>query len=290
MRFPCLLLLCATATLRAEPRVTPIPNDLRTEWKLAAFYKKVALVDGLPVLASDKVSDFAMKEAAYIVERMLDGRADVLKAIVKNKVRFAIMATTEFTLDVPEHSDLIPAAYWNKRARGLGATRHRPAVSCGEENLLGYRGDPYATESISVHEFAHVVHEMGLRTVDATFEKRLKFTFDEAKREGLWKNTYAMSNPSEYWAEGVQSWFHCNRTNDDQHNHINTRADLRKHDPRLAKLLEEAFPKNDWLYVKPALRRKKEHLEGYDPSKAPTFSWPDAMSKAYEEHQKTKGK
>ncbi|MFQ5808669.1 MAG: alpha/beta hydrolase [Armatimonadota bacterium] len=31
------------------------------------------------------------------------------------------MSEDEFTTDVPEHSDLEPAAYWDRRARGLGA-------------------------------------------------------------------------------------------------------------------------------------------------------------------------
>ena len=38
---------------------------------------------------------------------------------------------------------MTPKAYWDKRARGLGATPERPAVSCGEENLLNLQGDWY---------------------------------------------------------------------------------------------------------------------------------------------------
>ena len=54
---------------------------------------------------------------------------------------------------------------------------------------------------------------MGLSDVDKEFDSRLKKAYDEAIRQGLWKNTYAATNHKEYWAEGVQDWFDCNRTN-----------------------------------------------------------------------------
>ena len=57
------------------------------------------------------------------------------------------MAHNEYTTHIPEHRDLQPRLYWNRRARGLGATPERPAVSRGEENLLGYVNDPYASKT-----------------------------------------------------------------------------------------------------------------------------------------------
>ena len=42
----------------------------------------------------------------------------------------------------------------------------------------------------------------------------LRDAFADAKKRGLCKNTYAASNPSKYWAEGVQDWFDDNRRND----------------------------------------------------------------------------
>ena len=106
-----------------------------------------------------------MLEARYIVTSMLSNRPDVLKSLAKKKIRLTVMAVREFTTDVPEHSDLKPAKYWDRRARGLGPTDVRPCVSCGEENLLKYPGDPYKTENILVHEFAHAIHE-GLKAID----------------------------------------------------------------------------------------------------------------------------
>ena len=50
-------------------------------------------------------------------------------------------------------------------------------------------------------------HQMGLNTVDPSFDDRLKGLYDAAVEKGLWENTYAITNKAEYWAEGTQSWF-----------------------------------------------------------------------------------
>ena len=272
---------CAGDAPVAEPS-----EELRQQLKLAPFYKKCVVEDGFAIVSSGSVSDFALREAAYVVNSMLAGRDDVRQALVKNRVRLAVMAPTELTCDIPEHSDLTPPAYWNRRARGLGATSVRPAVSCGEENVLALPGDPYSTESIVVHEFAHAIHDMGLTSVDATFDPRLKAIFKEAMDEGLWKGKYAASNHHEYWAEGVQSWFGTNRENDHDHNHVNTRDELKEYDPRLAKIVGETFPNNDWQYIRPDKRTEEPpHLKGFDRAAAPKFAWPAEVVKAFEEHQ-----
>ena len=264
------MLILPLLTLFADPFPITAPP---ASWKLSPFYEKHVDLDGFPVLSSAKVSDYALKEAAYIVQSMTATRPEILKAMAANKVRLAVMAAGERTVDIPEHSDLKPAAYWNRRARGLGSTPSRPAVSCAEENLLCLKGDPYSTENILVHEFAHAMHEMGMNTVDPTFDKRLKTAFESAKAKGLWKGTYAASNRMEYWAEGVQSWFGTNRHDDNQHNHVDTRDELKAYDPDLAKLIAEVYPRNDWQYIRPPDRKAPGHLTGYNPANAPTFSW-----------------
>jgi hypothetical protein len=256
----------------------PVPEKLRDELKLDKFYQKHVDAGGLPVVGSEKVSDHALAEAAWIVGKMLNGREDILKAMRANKVRVVVMAATEFTTDVPEHSKLTPKQYWDRRARGLGATRQNPCVSCGEENLLGFGGDPYPRENIFVHEFAHAIHGTGLSTADKTFDQRLRAAYDAAKERGLWKNTYAATNHSEYWAEGVQCWFDDNAPPDASHNDIRTRAQLKDYDPELAKLCKEVFGDGEWKYKRPAERKAEDvkHLPGYDTKKLPQFKWREA--------------
>jgi hypothetical protein len=202
----------------------------------------------------------------------------------KSKMRVAVMAYSERTTDLPEHRNLKPKAYWDWRARGLGASRETPVVSCGEENLLGYRGDPYSTENILIHEFGHGIDSVGLRAVDPTFRTRLRQAFKAAQDKGLWKGTYASTNPAEYWAEGVQSWFDTNRQNDSQHNHVDTREELKAYDPALAMLCDEVFGDGPWRYVRPDHRKEKAHLAGYDPAGAPAFEWEPALREARTKH------
>ncbi len=256
-RYSIVAMLFAS-TAMAQPKewakVGPVPEALRTEWKLAGFYRKHADVDGLPVLASDKVEDRALQVAADIVRNMLADRSDVRKKLIEGKVRVGIIGRDEQTTDLPEHSDLGDKEYWNKRARGLGATPNRPLTSVGEENLLGLPGDRYRGESILVHEFSHSIHSMGIARLDRKFNDELGAAFQAAKDGNLWKDTYAMSNRGEYWAEGVQSYFDCNRSASPPngvHNDVATRNKLQDYDPRLFKMIDAQFKDSKWRWKPP---------------------------------------
>jgi hypothetical protein len=279
-------LLLAGAVHGERWDVGAVPEKLVSEWKLDPFYQKHVDVGGFPVVGSAKVQDAALKEAAHLIARMLEGRDDIIQALASNQVRFVVMAANEFTTDIPEHRTLEPARFWDKRARGLGATRRRPAVSCGEENLLGFQGDPYFEENILIHEFAHAIHGMGLSTVDPTFDGRLREAYEAAMASGLWSGTYAAVNHSEYWAEGVQSWFDCNRENDAQHNHVSTRERIREYDVSLSALLLEVFGDRPWRYKRPPDRDAagRAHMDGYNPAMAPRFSWPEDLLEWNRQH------
>ena len=280
-------MLLATVTAQSinigEPASPPIA--VRKTFNLDPFYVQWIDVEGLPVVASAKVDPYAVKEAAWLIRQMIGHRQDVLHALAENNVRFAVMAHNELTTQIPEHSDLKPDYYWDRRARGLGSTPARPAVSCGEENLLNYAGDPYSTENILVHEFAHATHQMGLNTVDSSFDDRLKIAYDAAVEKGLWKDTYAITNKAEYWAEGTQSWFDTNRANDDQHNHVDTRDKLKDYDPALATLLTEVFGDTDWRYTQAVTRTHLAHLQGFNPDQSPRFEWSPELMELVEFHQ-----
>ena len=287
------VLLTATATAQAPAQledVTAPPASEVERLKLDPFYQRHVSAGGLPIVASAQVSPYALLEARYLIDRMLEGRDDIRQKLVENKVRFSIMATTEMTTAIPEHATLEPGKYWDRRARGLGATKHRPSVSCGEENLLRYPGDPYFEESILLHEFAHAIHHMALVDLDETFDARLKEAYEAAMKAGLWQGKYAATNRAEYWAEGAQSWFDDNREDDHDHNHVNTRKELREYDPGLAALCGEIFGDKPWRYSKPAERAEagRAHLQGYDAEKAPRFSWPEGLEAWYRDYMKKK--
>ena len=266
---------CQQGPGTASQAVQPVSDELRAEFELAPFYQKSVILGSFPIVGSANVSDEALLEAAWILRQMVPGRQDILDAMADQHVRLVVMAWNEFTTDVPEHAHLEPAVYWDRRARGLGSTPEAPAVSCAEENLLAFPGDPYENENILIHEFAHAMHEMGLNRVDPSFEERLREAWEGAKEQGLWRGTYAITNPGEYWAEAVQSWFDDNRANDALHNRVNTRAELVEYDPALATLCGEVFGDGEWRYQKPRYRGPggQVHLASIDPANAPHFRW-----------------
>ena len=277
-------LLCGETPVAAEPRSTDEPATFEvtvppSEMQLPAFYKKYVSANGYPIVSSGRVNDYALKEAAHLANMMLAKRPDVREAMIAGGSRLVIMAYDEFTTDVPEHSHMTPKDFWDARARGLGGSRMDPVCSCGEENLLGLKGDPYFAENILIHEFAHNIHLRGMVVVDLTFDDRLKASYERAMMAGLWKTKYASVNHAEYFAEGVQSWFNNNRPPDHDHNHVDTRKELRDYDPGLAELCEELFGDTELVYTKPTTRLTG-HLTGYDPESAPSFVWPARLDES----------
>ena len=274
------------AVVTCEARVQGFRFDPKAQNGVPAFYTQSMSANGFPIVGSAKVNPYALKEAAFLINQMLAGRTDVREALIKSGARMCIMAHNEFTTDLPEFAHLTPKDYWDARARGTGGSETDPFCSSAEENLLGYPGDPYYQECILIHEFAHCIHLRGMVNVDPTFDRRLKETYEKAMKAGLWKGKYASVNHHEYFAEGTQSWFDNNRVNDHDHNHVNTRKLLLEYDPGLAAMCHEVFGDTVIKYTKPATRLTG-HMAGYDPTKAPTFVWPERLNKAKAEiHEK----
>jgi hypothetical protein len=253
------LLLLAAACGREKLGLPEGPDDSPTEvgpppasLALDPFYTKYVNAQGLPIVSSELVTNSALFVARDIVLHMLSARQDVQAAMIGQKARVGVMAASEVTTDIPEHAHLKndPNTDWDQRARGLGGVVGNPITTCGEENLLCFTQDRYRGENILVHEFAHSIHNLGIHFVEPDFEDRLAAAYQSALAAGLWQNTYAATNKSEYWAEGVQSWFNANieaGSPNGTHNHVNTRAELQEFDPGLYSLIQEYLPNDDWV-------------------------------------------
>jgi xylan 1,4-beta-xylosidase len=235
-----------STSVNSARQVEPVPTAIREKFELDPFYQQYVDAGGLPILSSANVSTAGLLEAAHLIDQMLANREDVRQEMITRRVRFVVMAPTEMTTDVPEQSHM-DKEYWDRRARGLGGR----ICSCGEENLLNLPGDRYRNENILIHEFSHTIHNYGLRRLDDGFQKRLTDLFDSAKEKGLWKDTYAATNPGEYWAEAVQSYFDCNAPPRRRvHNDVDTREELQEYDPELFQLIDESFKSPQWRYVR----------------------------------------
>jgi hypothetical protein len=248
---------CASPGDSAPAMVAPPPAALG----LDPFYRQHVDAAGIPVVGSARVPPAALLAARDIVTAMLAHRADIRRDLARSGVRVAVIAEDEGTMDLPEYrhwtrpgrgdprltecerdeydvriAPLSHAQYWNARTRGTGGN----PVSVGAENLLARPGTRYFGENILVHEFSHMVLASA-RRVDPALSGRVAAAFERAMAAGKWRGDYAAVNVDEYWAEGTQFWFETNMISRLDDGTILSADDLRRYDPGLAAVLEEAY-------------------------------------------------
>jgi len=237
----------------ACPKITPAPPPARLA--LDPFYRRYVDQGGIPIVGSDKVPGAAFAQTYYLVANMLRRRPCLRRAIVESGIRVGLIARRERSTLMPEYRDLnaaFPGTDWDKRGRGYGATLMRPLTSGAVENVLGDEsGDRWRGELILLHEFAHTIFEFGVRAQSDGKQKELELErlHKRAIAAGRWKRTYAAAAASEYWAEGVQSFFDDNKEAmppDGVHNHVNTREELASYDPGLAAFVATFFDGSRW--------------------------------------------
>lgn len=255
--------------------VGPIPDELRRAYAIHPFYQRCVILRGIPIIGSANVSDYAFLECAWTLDHLLDGRATALDALRRAKVRVGILAVTEYTMDLPENQSprmLARAAFNDRRSRGLGGL---PFATCAEENLLSLRGDPYARENITIHEFSHTLASAIARVDPDWYRKKLAAAFEQAAQGGAYGRSYAISNRQEYWAEGAQAWFDC--ANPRNSGGAATREQLKEKDPALAELLAEVYGDGAWRYRRTTDKGRAPadlaHLAGLDRLQLPAFDF-----------------
>jgi len=210
------------------------------------FYRKYIDIKGLGVAAAAEVSDLALQRTYEIVTHMLAGRPDILEAMIDRGMYLVIIGKDQVYTDLPENRNARNPDYLNERVRGTGGL----PTSFGEENLLSLPIDRYDDESIAVHEFCHTI-DSTLRRMDSGWQARKEAVYKNAVNKGLYKDTYAIGNSGEYWAEIVQAYFDCNRVNNWNHGPIGRREQLKMYDPEGYEWVRSTFnlgPGKDWRY------------------------------------------
>jgi hypothetical protein len=334
--------------------VKPITDAQASEYELdPKFFKKGTMAQGILIATSEKVGDYALLEAAYQITHVMSA----LKPGFGDRIREAkpiviLVAHNENVSDIPQFTTDKTGKeldFYNWRNRGfLTLIGKRPAILAAEEDILEYEGG-MQSESILIHEFAHLVHRPGF---PAGFDDDLKNIWQATKDAGtLWndgfaaqkfrrvtsptpvllvdelvksfskqsrelfeksleggdilvngkasnskvmvtkddkvlivfggsKSCYAMTNRAEYFAEIVQAWFNTNRTMDHDHNHIDTREELKSYDSNGCGFVERVFKDEPWAFISPRRRAGTEHLKGYDPQQAPVVEDNDFIKDA----------
>lgn len=246
----------AAAAVAAPCKVGPVP----ARFELDGFYRQACVVDGLPVVASGEVDPGALVAAGAIIEGMLRNRPDLALLMADRGFRLGIIGVEQRAVELPEYRDLpesYPRTDWDA-ARAYGATPRRPLAAAPEENLLCSDEDTYPGQSVLTHELGHSVLDMAVLPDDPDFGDRLRRAFKTATTMPVYRDTYAMTNADEYWAEGVQDFFDASRPGygadgggDGYDGPIYDRETLRQADPVLYALIVEVFTEVDFSPVCP---------------------------------------
>ena len=242
-----------------------IPDTVREEFELDAYYKQWVDAGGIPVVSRENVNPYALEEAAYLIQQVIGHQPDVLQAMAEKKVRFAVIPYNSTLAQIPEFDlDRFPdGGKVISRSFAIWGGQPLPVLGVGEEHLLNYPGDPFEDfnsfeSSNLIHRLSMIMLELDLFTFVPDFNERLITAYDETRK----KDPNYNLNIGRYWARATRSWF-------SSMNRENLKAD----DPEVATLLTDAYGDRDWRYTPVATRTDLPHLEEFDPQNSPTFEW-----------------
>ncbi|HYE32776.1 MAG TPA: hypothetical protein VEH27_15215 [Methylomirabilota bacterium] len=179
----------------------------------------------------------------------------ILRAQLQEIVRVAPASAVAKLRDVtlwfsPEYPNVKPSAEYHPGAGWLRANGRNPAMAKGVEftNVRIFEAETKRMPNFTLHELAHAYHDRVLAggfdqaEIRAAYERaKASESYDKVERwhgngqSNTWEKAYAMMNPMEYFAETTEAFFSRNDF------FPFTRAELEKHDPEMAKLLERLW-------------------------------------------------
>lgn len=171
------------------------------------FYQKTILVQDILIATSGRVSDYALKESAYLFDKIMRSiDPEVAQRVRDQKLLCLLIGWDENTSDLPQYrtdktgEDL---DYYNWRRRGfLGSQRidgrRQPVVVFAEEDVLEYPGG-MQNESILIHEFGHVIMFQGFNEAQM---KQVTACYENAKEKGLYNDGFA--GHFYKWVQGIK--------------------------------------------------------------------------------------
>lgn len=228
----------ATPTLAS---VTPTPTSSAIP-TAAPFYTQVTDIGGFAVKGSAKVRPEAVSAAATAFGLLVFGNAAIVNRLRDAHVYAVVLAESEALTDLPEYARFRGQTLPDGRPYdGMRAIGPIPCVA-GEENLLHLEGDTFGGATILIHECAHAIYLYGL---DAGQQGRWNAIYAGSLAAGLWQNTYAATNPTEFFAELTESYFGVNASPEaGVHNDVNGQARLKAYDPRAFAFLDAVYTPN----------------------------------------------
>lgn len=233
-----------------------IPVEQEKSWSVVYepyYTQEITGEMGVKVRAGNKVKEDSLKHASEMVDIMLKKIPQVAQELQKRNVFLAVFALGENAYDIPEHRMGYLMA--TRGVEGFGGD----IASVSESNVIrlryGRNATAYRNESILAHEFGHSIHLSGINELeDQSLARRVVYCYEHALSEGLFPNTYAISNCEEYFATLCTIWFNVMQegtdgTWDGVRGPVNTRAELAEYDPEGYELMSTIF--EDILFPEP---------------------------------------
>jgi hypothetical protein len=209
-----------------------------------AVYTQQVVEYGILIKAPASVDRAALMAAAAIVRQMLgNARPEIRARLAKGKAAIAITPKNLYVTALPEFAYLSGGKdangndYDSFSIRGLGAVTGQPVSATAEENLLDLQGNTMKGMSVTHHEFAHAVMNLGFNDADRAAWKRI---YRNGAAGNLFRNCgaegrFAMGNPDEYWAVLSTAYFSRNWPD------LNQPETVRSHDPAAYQFIESVY-------------------------------------------------
>jgi len=259
------------AWLQKLPNVTLPP----AQFKIDPFYTKFTWAREFTVVGR-QASNEAMLKANDTIRKMFAYRHDILKALILDGVKLAVLGRKERIYDLPEFAKLKTSASMDVLTRCFIYSPETKTLVVAEENVLADPNAAYNGGNQVLRVFAQALYEVcGTRPIDPNWDKRrrdvqqyemrvkrLDIQFDErltklyaaAMAKGQWKGTAAVNDKVYYWVDGVLAYFDANAQDaspNDAPHPIATREQLKQYDPDLFALVNETMAYDghpDWRY------------------------------------------
>jgi hypothetical protein len=257
--------------LQKLPNVTPPP----ARFKIDPYYTKFTWAREFPVIGR-QASDEAMLKANDTVRKMFAYRHDILKALINDGAKLAVLGPKEKLSDLPEFKNE-SISNVDITARFMDYSPDKKIMVVAQENVLGNPNDGGVDSCEVIREFAKALcqvcgtrpvdpnwenrgrdvqqYELRVKRLDVQFEEKLKQLYDAAMTNKKWRGTPAVRDRVEYFSVGVLAYFDATgqqfAPNDAPHQ-IATRELLKDYDPDLYALVNETFAYDghpDWRYA-----------------------------------------
>lgn len=233
------------------------------------YYTKFTWAREFPVVGRD-ASDEALLKANDTIRQMFAYRHDVLKALIADGVKLAVLGPRESLAVLPEIKAAGDNANVDLLARFYGYSPETKLLVVGEENVLADPSQPNVGDNQVVRVFADAVYrvagtrpvdpnwenrgrevqqyELRLKRLDTQFDEKLKEIYDKAMSAEKWRGTSAVHDRFAYWTAGVLAYFDATgqdaAPNDAAHP-IRTREALQAYDADLFALVNETMAYED---------------------------------------------